>query len=62
MDTPESLKPIVSYLRVSSGEQGRSGLGIEAQRETIARFAAAEGFGIAAEFVEISERQGLRRA
>jgi hypothetical protein len=37
-------KPLVAYLRVSTREQGRSGLGIEAQRAAIARFAEAEGF------------------
>ncbi|MBR0734424.1 hypothetical protein JQ595_37325 [Bradyrhizobium japonicum] len=31
------MKPIVSYIRVSMGKQGKSGLGIEAQREVIAR-------------------------
>ena len=37
------MRQIVSYTRVSTGNQGKSGLGIEAQREAIARFAAAEG-------------------
>ena len=36
-------KPLVAYFRVSTREQGRSGLGIDAQREAVARFAAAEG-------------------
>jgi len=35
----------VAYYRVSTGAQGRSGLGIEAQRETVKRFLAAEGGG-----------------
>ena len=39
-------------------EQGRSGLGIEAQREAVARFAAAEGFKVAAEFIEIESGKG----
>jgi DNA invertase Pin-like site-specific DNA recombinase len=34
---------LVSYIRVSTSHQGRSGLGIEAQREALARFADAEG-------------------
>jgi DNA invertase Pin-like site-specific DNA recombinase len=51
-------KPIVAYLRVSTGEQGRSGLGIDAQREAVTRFAAAEGFTIAAEFTEIQSGKG----
>jgi DNA invertase Pin-like site-specific DNA recombinase len=48
---------IVAYLRVSTTQQG-SGLGIEAQREAIARFAAAEGFEITAEHVEIETGKG----
>lgn len=35
----------VAYYRVSTGAQGRSGLGIEAQRETVKRFLASEGGG-----------------
>jgi len=35
----------IAYYRVSTGRQGRSGLGIEAQRETVKRFLAAEGGG-----------------
>ena len=48
----------VAYIRVSTASQGRSGLGIEAQREAIARFAAAEGFEIAGEFIEIETGKG----
>ena len=36
-------RTFISYLRVSTGRQGKSGLGMEAQREAIARFAEAEG-------------------
>lgn len=50
--------PLVAYLRVSTGKQGRSGLGIEAQRENIARFAEAEGCTIAAEYVEVETGKG----
>jgi DNA invertase Pin-like site-specific DNA recombinase len=52
-------KPIVSYLRVSTQGQKRSGLGIEAQREAIARFASAHGFEVAAEFVELESAKAL---
>ena len=38
---------IISYIRVSTARQGRSGLGLEAQREAIARFAESEGFELA---------------
>lgn len=52
------MKPIVSYLRVSTVKQGRSGLGIEAQRAAIARFCDAEGFTIIAEHVEVETGKG----
>jgi DNA invertase Pin-like site-specific DNA recombinase len=52
------MKPMVAYVRVSTSQQGRSGLGIEAQRETLARFAATEGFEIAVEFVEVETGKG----
>ena len=42
----------VAYYRVSTKQQQRSGLGIEAQRATVARFAEAEGLSIIAEFLE----------
>ncbi len=48
----------VSYLRVSTERQGKNGLGIEAQRERISRFAAAEGFEISEEFVEVETGKG----
>jgi DNA invertase Pin-like site-specific DNA recombinase len=49
---------LVAYLRVSTGRQGRSGLGLEAQREAIARFAQAEGLTIVAELVEVETGGG----
>src|SRR5438105_10235856 len=39
--------------RVSTARQGRSGLGIEAQRAAVSRFAETEGFTLIDEFVEI---------
>src|SRR3954452_22346167 len=50
--------PVVAYLRVSTSRQGRSGLGIEAQRENIARFAAAEGYEVIGEYVEVETGKG----
>ncbi len=52
------MEPIISYIRVSTGQQGRSGLGIEAQRAAIARFADAEGFQVEQEFVEVESGKG----
>jgi DNA invertase Pin-like site-specific DNA recombinase len=51
-------KAVVSYIRVSTAGQGRSGLGLEAQREAIAQFCKAQGFTIAAEHVEIESGKG----
>ena len=48
----------VVYLRVSTERQGRSGLGIEAQREAIARFAERESLGLIEEFVEVETGKG----
>ena len=52
------MKPLVAYYRVSTREQGRSGLGLEAQREAIARFAETEGFELVAEFTDIETGKG----
>ena len=51
-------KQVVSYIRVSTARQGRSGLGLEAQREAIARFCKTEGFAIAAEYIEVESGKG----
>ena len=48
----------ITYLRVSTSAQGRNGLGIEAQRDAIARFAQAEGLELLAEFVEVETGKG----
>ena len=52
------MKPVISYIRVSTQKQGRSGLGAAAQREAIARFAEAEGYSIIAERVEVETGKG----
>src|SRR4051812_12225440 len=43
----------VSYLRVSTDKQGRSGLGLEAQRTAVAGFLNGGRWELVAEFVEI---------
>jgi DNA invertase Pin-like site-specific DNA recombinase len=43
----------VSYYRVSTSQQGASGLGLEAQREAVARHVAGRGSVIVAEFQEV---------
>jgi len=51
-------KPLGCYSRVSTREQGRSGLGLDAQRAAVARFAEAEGFEVVAEFTETESGKG----
>jgi DNA invertase Pin-like site-specific DNA recombinase len=48
----------VAYLRVSTDRQGKSGLGLEAQRAAIARFAEAEGMTQIAECVDVETGNG----
>src|SRR6187200_857835 len=52
------MDSVVAYLRVSTQRQQRSGLGIEAQRATITRFAEGEGLTIIAEYVEAETGKG----
>ena len=57
------MKPIVAYYRVSTQKQARSGknglgLGLEAQRDALERFAQANGLQIVAEFTEVETGKG----
>jgi len=52
------MKPAVAYYRVSTERQRKSGLGIDAQRDAVRRFAEAEGFELTAEFVEAESGKG----
>lgn len=63
------MKPAVIYLRVSTSEQGKSGLGLEAQQRAIELFAVAEGFTIVEAVTEVAsgklgleDRTGLKQA
>lgn len=44
---------IISYLRVSTAKQGRSGLGLEAQRESIERYARQRSASVIETFTEV---------
>lgn len=62
-----SEKKFVSYLRVSTERQGRSGLGLEAQRRAVADCLNGNGWELVGEFVEVesgrdSERPELAKA
>ena len=50
----KTTRQVVMYRRVSTREQGKSGLGLEAQQETIEHFCNMEGFDIAAAFDDIA--------
>ena len=52
------MNQIITYLRVSTASQGRSGLGLDAQRDAVARFMAAEGYQSAGEFVDVETGKG----
>lgn len=52
------MRQVISYLRVSTDKQGKNGLGIEAQREAVARFVAAEGMELQGEYVEVETGKG----
>jgi DNA invertase Pin-like site-specific DNA recombinase len=63
------MKSAIALVRVSTSEQGKSGLGLAAQEAAIRNFAAAEGFDIVELFSEVAsgaqgidERDGLRSA
>ena len=49
---------IIGYIRVSTDKQGKSGLGLEAQREAVVRFAASEALRVAGEFIEVETGKG----
>lgn len=62
-------KHAIALVRVSTSEQGKSGLGLAAQESAIRSFAAAEGFDIVELFSEVAsgsqgieDRAGLRAA
>jgi len=52
------MKTAIAYYRVSTQRQGRSGLGLEAQRTAVARFAESEGISLAGEFTEVETGKG----
>ncbi len=53
-----AMQHAIAYYRVSTARQGRSGLGIEAQRAAVARFAESEGYVLVAEFTEVETGKG----
>lgn len=67
--TAPNLKPLVAYYRVSTQRQGVSGLGLDAQRTAVHRYATERGLELIGEFTEVesgrktaAERPVLRDA
>ena len=56
------MKTAIAYVRVSTAQQGRSGLGIEAQHAALARFAEAEGYELVETFEEVETGARLSSA
>jgi DNA invertase Pin-like site-specific DNA recombinase len=54
----KTMKTAIAYIRVSTKQQGRSGLGLEAQQEAITRFVAAEGYLLVETFTEVETAKG----
>lgn len=52
------MRQAVVYLRVSTERQGRSGLGLEAQRDLIAGFCKREGLDLTGEYAEVETGKG----
>ncbi len=52
------MQPVVAYYGVSTERQGRSGLGLDAQAERCAQFAAQNGMQVVEAFTEIEAGKG----
>ncbi len=52
------MKPAVAYIRVSTSAQGKSGLGLGAQQQALARFCEAEGYELIQTFQEVETGKG----
>ncbi|PZR07782.1 MAG: resolvase [Azospirillum brasilense] len=52
------MQPVVAYYRVSTEQQSRSGLGLDAQAERCAGFATQNGMAVAEAFIEVETGKG----
>mgnify|MGYP001188065006 CR=1 FL=1 len=55
------MKKAISYLRVSTDRQGKSGLGIEAQRTKVAEMVVEQGLSFQKEFLEVQSGKSRKR-
>jgi DNA invertase Pin-like site-specific DNA recombinase len=49
----DELKPAVGYYRCSTSRQEKSGLGLDAQKESVQKFVELNGYKLVAEFTEV---------
>ena len=61
------MKTLIAYYRVSTDKQGKSGLGLEAQRKQVSDYVLSIGGELVGEFLEVesgkkSNRQELQKA
>ncbi len=52
------MKQAIAYIRVSTDKQGKSGLGLDAQRNAIHRFCQVEGIEVVAEYQDVETGKG----
>ena len=50
---------VVAYYRVSTAAQGRSGLGLDAQRQAVAQYCGGRSCEILGEYVEVRDLLGI---
>jgi hypothetical protein len=56
--SPAHYGKFVAYFRVSTDRQGKSGLGLEAQRKSVLDFLDGGRWSLAAEFTEVESGMG----
>ena len=56
------MKRAIPYYRVSTDKQGRSGLGLEAQKTSVQQFAKANHFDLGEEYIEVESGTKSNRA
>jgi DNA invertase Pin-like site-specific DNA recombinase len=55
------MKTAIAYTRVSTAQQGKSGLGLGAQLAALERFAIAEGYNFVQAFEEVEQAKAPMR-
>jgi DNA invertase Pin-like site-specific DNA recombinase len=55
------MKTAIAYYRVSTDQQGKSGLGLEAQQEAVRLFAEQEGFQVTTHYTEVESGKKNKR-